>query len=260
MTTDYTKEAACETEAVFTAAMDIADHMLRVGAEVNRIEDTLTRICRAYGITDVEVFSITSLIVATIRTSDGKVLTQSRRITVRSTELTKLEDYNALSRYICENLPSSEEIRRRFDGIRKGPEHHIARDIAGYICAAGGFALFFGGHFIDGIVAAAIGVLILFMDKYVSLPATNALIYTLMCSAVAGTAAALIYKLGVPINPDKVMIGDIMVLIPGMAITNSIRDMFCGDVMTGLLRLAESVLASAAIAAGFAIPVLLFGI
>lgn len=249
-----------ELEDILTAAMDIAEEMLRVGAEVNRVEDTLSRICRAYGSEDVEVFSITSLIIASLRTVDGEVLTQTRRAKTRSTDLTRLENYNALSRYICASRPSAEEIREHIAVIRTGTPRRLIRDIAGYALAAGGFALFFGGNAFDGISAALIGLFIFLMEKRARPTSANMLIYTLLCSAVSGTAAALLCRIGLPINPDKVMIGDIMVLIPGMAITNSIRDLFCGDTMTGLLRLAESVVTSAAIAVGFAIPILIFGI
>ena len=255
---DFPEEVS-ETEKIFTAAMDIGEQMLCAGAEVGRVEDTVSRICRAYG-AEADIFSITSLIIATIRTSSGRVLTQTRRVSARSTDLCGLEDYNALSRYICENHPTSEEIQIKAEAIRRNRPRRISRDIAGYILAAGGFALFFGGGYIDGAVSAAVGLLIFLMDRYAKPPAPNAMIYTFLCSAAAGTAAALIFRAGVPINPDKVMIGDIMVLIPGIAITNSIRDMFSGDIMTGLLRLSESALTSAAIAAGFAVPVFIFGI
>ncbi len=58
---------------------------------------------------------------------------------------------------------------------------------------------------------------------------------------------------------DKVMIGNIMLLIPGMALTNSIRDLLCGDIVAGLLRLVESLLIALAIAAGYSIPLILLG-
>ena len=55
------------------------------------------------------------------------------------------------------------------------------------------------------------------------------------------------------------MIGNIMLLIPGMALTNSIRDLLCGDIVAGLLRLVESLLIALAIAAGYSIPLILLG-
>jgi uncharacterized membrane protein YjjP (DUF1212 family) len=55
------------------------------------------------------------------------------------------------------------------------------------------------------------------------------------------------------------MIGDIMLIIPGLMLINSVREMLCGDVMSGLLRLLESIIIAMAIACGFAVPLLLSG-
>lgn len=38
------------------------------------------------------------------------------------------------------------------------------------------------------------------------------------------------------------MIGDIMLLIPGILMTNSIRDILIGDTISGVMRLVESLL------------------
>ncbi|MFR2965073.1 MAG: threonine/serine exporter family protein [Anaerovoracaceae bacterium] len=66
-------------------------------------------------------------------------------------------------------------------------------------------------------------------------------------------------KLGLGDNEDKIMIGGIMLLIPGIAMTNSLRDMLTGDIATGLLRLVNSLLLAASIACGFALPLILTG-
>ena len=55
------------------------------------------------------------------------------------------------------------------------------------------------------------------------------------------------------------MIGNIVLLIPGMALANSIRDLLCGDIVAGLLRLVESLLVALAIAAGYSLPLFLLG-
>ena len=55
------------------------------------------------------------------------------------------------------------------------------------------------------------------------------------------------------------MIGDIMLIIPGLMLINSVREMLCGDIMSGLLRLLESVIISMAIACGFAVAILSAG-
>ena len=94
---------------VVRVAMDIGEKMIICGAEANRVEDTITRICKAYGADRVDVFSITSYISTTITSGEEKA-TESRRIHSYSNDLDKLEYLNAVSRYICTNLPEYNNI------------------------------------------------------------------------------------------------------------------------------------------------------
>ena len=87
-------------EQLLTLAMDMGERMIICGAEANRVEDTIRRICTAYGCIKVDVFSITSYLSATITKPDGCHETQTRRIHSYSHNLDKLEHLNAISRYI----------------------------------------------------------------------------------------------------------------------------------------------------------------
>lgn len=59
---------------------------------------------------------------------------------------------------------------------------------------------------------------------------------------------------------DKILIGVIMLLIPGVPLTNSVRDMLVGHTISGLLRLAESLLLAGSLAMGFGSAIYLFGV
>ena len=52
-----------EAEQYLYYAMTIGEQLLCCGAEVGRVEDTIRRICLAYGASRADVFSITSSIV-----------------------------------------------------------------------------------------------------------------------------------------------------------------------------------------------------
>jgi len=75
--------------------------------------------------------------------------------------------------------------------------------------------------------------------------------------STSGMIAIFSVKSGIGENLDKIMIGGIMLIIPGVALTNSVRDLLLGDVITGLLRLCESLLVAASVAAGFAVALLI---
>ena len=88
-------------DALITCILDMGELLLASGAEVLRVEDTLSRLCNAYRFRRINVFSITSSIVLTVEGIDGHVHTQTRRISARDTNLQKIALVNALSRQLC---------------------------------------------------------------------------------------------------------------------------------------------------------------
>lgn len=252
-------EAPVDPEKLLGLALDIGKSMIKCGAEISRIEETVTRICLAYGMKKTEVFSIISMITATTIDENDKSYTQSRRLYSYSTNLGKLDKLNSLSREICRTKCPVSEAREKLDMINSetGVFHFTA--LIGHILAAGAFAFFFGGTYLDALAAMPIAILIYFMNTFIKARGMNKLFYTALCSALSGTLAILFVKIGFGTNPDIIMIGDIMLIIPGLMLINSVREMLCGDVMSGLLRMLESIIISAAIACGFAVPILVFG-
>ena len=85
--------------------LDIGETLLASGAEINRVEDTITRLSSAYGAEEINIFVITSDIVLTVLFRDGVELTQTRRIhRAASSDFAKLEQLNALSRACCTSV------------------------------------------------------------------------------------------------------------------------------------------------------------
>ena len=97
--------------------LDMGEMLLASGAEINRVEDTLQRIGRAYGAAKMNVFVITSSIVITMERTDGELLTHTRRVNYTgSTDFTALEQLNALSRNCCINPIPLDQFQRRLQG------------------------------------------------------------------------------------------------------------------------------------------------
>ena len=79
--------------------LDFGEAMLEAGGEINRVEDSISRMGIAYGAVKTNVFVITSSIVLTMTFADGVEITQTRRIiSSGSTDFSKLEQLNVLSR------------------------------------------------------------------------------------------------------------------------------------------------------------------
>lgn len=253
------KNRNADTESILSLAMDIGKSMIKCGAEIDRVEETIIRICHAYGMKKTEVFSIVSMINVTTVDSDGHAFTQSRRVYSYSTNLGRLERLNSLSRRICSEALEVDRAREILEEISSEKNGFHVTACIGAVLAAGGFAVFFGGTWKDCLAAMPIAVMIYLMNTYIKARGMSKLFYTALCSIVSGFLSILFVKIGFGDNPAMIMIGDIMLIIPGVTLINSIREMLCGDLMSGMLRLLESLILSITIACGFSIPIIICG-
>ena len=238
--------------------LDISEEMLVAGAEVNRVEDSIERMLSAYDcpFDRVNAFITTTNIQVTFEDPEGDIITQIRRVKRSDTNFDRLDYLNDLSRYICSEKPDLETMRSKYLEVMSRPNNpYWVRYLSG-VMAAGGFTVFFGGSIFDGIISACVSILINFLLGYFKKFNINQMAIIFMTSIISGVASILLCSLGLA-NLDKVLIGEIMLMIPGIAMTNAVRDMLIGDIATGLLRLANALLLAGAIALGFATPLAL---
>lgn len=239
-------------------ALDIGEGLLKNGADVHRVEFTIEKICRAYGAVHVEVFSIYSLILSSVRLADGSYSAQTRRVLDISNNMLVLEGYNSLSRKICDDTPPFDDVDRKILEIKEKCRYPRLLSLIGYVIAAGSFAVFFGGTLRDGIAAGAIAVLIYVLDK-LKFDYFNRMVKTLMTAFIAGVLSGISVKLGLADNMNMVLVGTMMLLIPGVALGNATRDLLCGDTIAGSLKAVQSVIAAIVIAIGYALSIIVLG-
>ena len=233
--------------------------MLKNGGDVNRVEDTIERICRAYGAEHVEVFTIISVINAAIRMPDGSYSSQLRRVKATSNNLGKLERLNALSREICREKPELEEFDAKLHHLKTNPEYPSKLIIGISGIAAGTFTMLFGGGFTDAITAMIIGIVISlvdmrFKDKLNIM--ARVLLSTFVATILSGIAVSWLH---IAESHDTIMSGVIMLLVPGMAFGTAMRDLFYGDLIAGALKTLQAVLTSLMIAFGYVLAMNVFG-
>lgn len=239
--------------------------MLLAGAEVSRVESTLKRIGLAYGAQSVNVFAITASLLVTVDYADGWRKTESRRIIGPGiTDYRVIEGMHRLMQRCCASTLSVSELERAVAAAAKpGPER--LKVYIGSILAAAGFAVFFGGVALDAVLAAVFAVLICFLQERLMPRCPNLLIFNLRCSFIAGLATCAVFALAtlapadLPMHLDKVLIGEVMLLIPGIYMTNAIRDILVGDTVAGTMRFIETMLWAVALACGFMLAIFIFG-
>lgn len=220
----------------------MADAMLKCGAEIYRAEDTLHRIADAYGAEETEVFAITSNIWITLKMPGKDAFSQSKRIsTFGSHDFEKLERLNALSRKVCAEQTDLDEFEDEIAAILK-PEDKRLRLIIGSVLATSGFALFFDGSAAEAVIAGLIGILVYLLQTFLGPICSNRMFHQLATAFITGIITCVVVRLIPGVHMDRIMVGVIMLLIPGIMFTNSMRDMLLGDTLSGSLRLVEAFL------------------
>lgn len=238
-------------EQLLDCALEIGEQMLRSGAEVWRVEDSIERIGMAYGAQRVSVFTITSSIVVSMR-KNGRTLTQTRRIRSLGCDLPHLSRLNALSRRMCAEKPDEPAVRAAIAEAQR-PPLPLWQQYAAYALVAGAFCVFFGGGAGDAVVSALIGALLKWLTGVSERLRMNGIVSSALFSFLGGLGAMLAVRAGLGADYSRIVIGDIMLLIPGVVLTTALRDMFSGDWFSGMQRMCQALLSSAAIATGFAL-------
>ena len=238
-------------DQILHGLLDMGQMLLLCGAEINRVEDTMTRLGRAYGAKKVDIFAITSDIVLTILFEDGVELTQTRRIRKSSSfDFVKLEQLNALSRKICAEPVSAAEFRAELKKI----DQEKPKAATLYL------TLFFGGTWYDSLLAALVGAMICFLQQRVQHVFRNAAFFQVLVGFLAGSVIWALGRVAPVFHVNEISIGVIMLVIPGAALTNAVRDMLVGHTISGLLRIVESLLLALMLAIGFGSAIYLFGV
>ena len=246
------------TEYLLCLALDVGEGMLKNGAEVARVEDTIERICHAYGAVHVEVFTIISMINAAIRMPDGSYSSQLRRVKQTGNNLNTLERLNALSRKICRETPALDEFDSLLHGLKNEKSYSRWVYTLASCVAAGAFCLFFGGGILDSIVAFVLGGVISFITNYPS-KKLNSMAKTVISSFLAAIIAGAINVFIPTLNVDAIIIGDIMLLVPGIMFGTAMRDLLCGDLIAGTLKILQAIIQTLMIGFGYMLSYAIIG-
>ena len=231
-------------------ATDVAHRLAMSGAETFRVEDSVVLIMQAYGV-EAEAFAIPNCLTVSMETPDGVPMTRMKRIGYHGNDLDCVERYSNLSRRICREKPDPKVAFQWLkEADRAKRQFSLPILLAGNFLGACGYSVFFGGSFWDslfaGICGIAVGLVNLLMDRLKA----NAFFRTIIASFIMAVLAYGLSVVGVVQNADTVIIGTLMILVPGLLFTNALRDIIYGDTNSGLNRIVMVFMIAVAIALG----------
>ena len=241
-----------EYSKVLDGAVELGYQLAMCGAETFRVEESITLVLKAYDI-DAEVFVIPNCMHISIEPVRGRPLTRMRRIGHHGNDLNGVELYNALCRAICSRKPDPDHILLWLGKVQSMRKiYSTPLMLLGDFLGAAGFAVFFGGGLVDALCSGICGLLIGIVNKFMNKLKANPFFSTIAASFLMALLAYSFGALGVTPNPDSVIIGALMILVPGLLFTNAMRDIIYGDTNSGVNRIVQVLLIAVAIALGTA--------
>lgn len=248
-----------DVEKLLTTVVKAGKMLIESGAEIYRVEETMIRLCKSYPDVEIADSFVTGTGVMLSITVNEKTSTRIGRVHFRSVDLNCIDQINALSRRVCEQKLSVDELATSLREIEKMPRYSIWTTLLFGAVGTAGFAIFFDGGLLESIIAFFVGIVIRCVTLLAERVGLNGFFTNAIASAIAVCLAIFANVIFRDINMHNVIIASIMLLVPGLAITNAIRDTVAGDYLSGLSRGMEAFLTALAIAigAGFALSALM---
>ncbi len=237
-----------------------AGHILLAnGAEISRVEETMDRICRYYGVESGSEFVLSNGIFVTAGDEREKFFAKVQHIPVSGTHLDKVAAVNQLSREIEEGRYTVSEALAELDRIKHMPGKSEWVQIIASGVGSGAFCYLFGGNLTDSLVAMAAGFLLYVYVLKISGPHLSKMVANVGGGALVTIFCSLFYMAGIGEHLEFMIIGSIMPLIPGVAFTNAIRDVADEDYISGSVRMLDALLVFFCVAIGVGMGISILG-
>lgn len=220
------------------------------GAETYRVEESVNRLLGAYGV-ECETFAIPNSLIVSIKDENGQVLTQLRRIGYHGTNIDAIERCNTICRKICAEKPdidTAQEMLKAEYGKLKS--YSLPIIILAYLVSSFAFAIFFGANLWEACFAGICGTACGFTLEFMSWLHVNDFFKIISGGFVITVMTQSFAAAGIIPRADAASIGAIMLLVPGLSFTNSMRDIIYGDIVSGTNRLVQVIISAVAIALG----------
>ncbi len=224
--------------------------MQTCGAEIYRVEEAVNRLLSAYGVPG-DVFAIPNCLMVTVCPDGEEPMTRIRRVMRNGTDIDSIERYYALCRTICRDTPDMDTARQMLREAKSQQKtYRLYILYLGYFLVAGAFAVHYGGTIPDGFLAGLCGVVTGVFLRELTKLRVNGFFQTITAAFWIAMCCRVLTLLGLVRYGDAAAIGTLMLLVPGMTFTDSMRDILYGDTYSGINKLVQVILTAAALFLG----------
>lgn len=224
--------------------------MLVAGAETYRVEDTIRRMLQTSGFERCDVFVVATGIMATLADWRVDTLSITRRVGEKNTNLGNISDANDISRKYCSGEMTLKQAFHDLKRIRS-QRYPVWLNYICMVLTAAFFTILLGGGWAESCFAAMNGLIIVLGQVINRRFQVNGFVLNMAMSFLMSFTCQGFARLpGLALEMEPLIAGSIMALLPGVAITNAIRDTLQGDYMSGAARVIEAFVIAASLGVG----------
>lgn len=234
---------------VIDIALTAGEILLRFGAETYRIEETVSKICESYGYKG-ECLSMSNGIIINVEDENLSKVTSMKKVGQKKVDLYRIELINAFSREIKNYPISYEQAMKRLKEIDNSPNFTLPVRIFAACMTGFIYTIFFNGSLIDGLASIIICLITYLMLEKISEFGFFQFLEYYLAGTLIGGASIFSHFLIPSINEHNVITGAIMILLPGVVLTNGIKDVLYGDFSAGISKFCEALIVIIAVSAG----------
>ncbi len=242
-----------EIQDVLEFAVEAGRTLLRNGAEIFRVEETITHICNHYQVKDLNLFVLSNGIFVTAEKEGREIYAKVKHVPLSGTHFGIVDGVNDLSRRICAGEVSLENARKQLEEIAAlPPKRPYFRVIAAGI-GCGCFCYLMDATILDSLRTVIVTILVNTFVVYGAKAKLSKMVINTVGGMLVSIFAILICRengMVIMESVDKVSIGAIFSLIPGVAFVNSLRDLANSDFISGIVKMMDAILGFIYIAIG----------
>lgn len=241
-----------EMHRVMELAMEAGRILLRNGAEIFRVEETIEHICKRFGIEEMDAFVLSNGIFLTAHDKGKEIFAKVKHIPMEGTHLGIVTEVNNLSRDIAAGNVGIDEAFERLKEIEKMPPKKNLHMILAAGLGSATFCYLMKGSVAESIYTFLIGSLLYVFVLFAQKHKISKIIVNIVGGAIITTMALFLgnVPLFLEVSLDKMIIGSILPLVPGVVFVNAIRDIAASDFISGLVKMLDALLVFVYIAIG----------
>lgn len=256
-----TLDTIIDIKEVVDMALEAGRILLKNGAEIFRVEETITRICHRFHIDKIDVFTLSHAIFISAEDHKGHTYTRVKNVPLSGSHLGIVAEVNNLSRQITGGYVTVEEARKQLAVIDEMPSKTVWKQAVGAGIASAAFAVLMGGTGLEAIMAFFIGGIVCLWSTMAGKAGISKIITNIVGGVIITGMAVLFreFPFFLGLRLDAMISGGIMPLVPGVSFVNAIRDIADSNFLSGTVKMINAIMVFVYIAIGVALTLVVCG-